>query len=159
MVSQQRARGLMEHMEFVLHNILSNSRQFLGKIPRISTQDWNKIREWNKPPPSRSQQSVHGVIHHQYLKEPHALLALAPQLVEQGAKPGTFIPLLFEKSKWTIVAILGVMMSGAAFTLLDPSYRMQRLQTTCGNINGPLIVCSPICTGLPSVQWHLQFGG
>ncbi|KAF2137126.1 uncharacterized protein K452DRAFT_212622, partial [Aplosporella prunicola CBS 121167] len=44
----------------------------------------------------------------------------ARALIQQGAKHGEIIPLYMDKSAYTLVAILGIMKAGAAFTPLDP---------------------------------------
>ncbi|KGO77171.1 AMP-dependent synthetase/ligase [Penicillium italicum] len=52
-----------------------------------------------------------------------------------GVKSETIVPICMEKSRLTTVAILAVMKSGGAFTLLDPSYPSSRLQTICQELN------------------------
>lgn len=39
------------------------------------------------------------------------------------------VPVCMNKSKWVPVAILGILKSGAAFTLLDPAYPMERVRS------------------------------
>ena len=39
-----------------------------------------------------------------------------------------FVPLCFEKSRWTIVAVLAVMKSGGTLVMMDPSLPLARLQ-------------------------------
>lgn len=41
------------------------------------------------------------------------------------------VPLCFEKSKWTVVAMLAVLKAGGAFLLLDPSLPAERLALIC----------------------------
>lgn len=47
--------------------------------------------------------------------------AVAVHLASCGVGPEMFVPLCFEKSCWTVMALLGVLKAGAAFVLLDPS--------------------------------------
>lgn len=54
---------------------------------------------------------------------------LAAKLVDLGVGPGTIVPLCFEKSMWTPVAMLGVMKSGAASVAMDSSHAKGRLRT------------------------------
>lgn len=53
---------------------------------------------------------------------------LAHCLVDLGIRPEEVVPLCFEKSVWTVVAMLGVLKAGAAFVLLDATLPVQRLQ-------------------------------
>lgn len=53
---------------------------------------------------------------------------LAKQLKSHGVGQGMLIPLCFEKSAWTVVAIIAVISTGAAFVLLDASQPETRLR-------------------------------
>lgn len=68
--------------------------------------------------------------------------ALAAHLVERGVGPEVFVPLCFEKSRWTTVAMLGVMKAGGTFVLLDPSHPRTRLRGICQIVSAPLVVSS-----------------
>ncbi|CAG8351140.1 unnamed protein product [Penicillium salamii] len=50
---------------------------------------------------------------------------------EFGVRPGQFIGLLMSKSVTTVVAMLSVIKSGAAFVFLPPSLPIERLKTMC----------------------------
>lgn len=52
------------------------------------------------------------------------------------------VPLYFEKSRWTPVAILGVIKAGGAFVLLDPGQPFERLQQICHEVKAELVVAS-----------------
>ncbi|GAB1217477.1 hypothetical protein ATERTT37_006716 [Aspergillus terreus] len=67
---------------------------------------------------------------------------LAAQLVTRGVKPGSFIPMFFEKCKWSPVAMLGILKAGAAFVLLDPTYPLQRLHAICDGLRSEIVLCS-----------------
>ncbi|KAF5863916.1 hypothetical protein ETB97_009023 [Aspergillus alliaceus] len=67
---------------------------------------------------------------------------LAARLHLHGVKPGVFVPLLFEKSKWTVVALLAVMKAGGAFVLLDSTFPEARLQSICGQIGAYTLLSS-----------------
>jgi non-ribosomal peptide synthetase component F len=69
---------------------------------------------------------------------------LASHLVGLGVGRGDIVPLCFEKSMWTITAMLAVLKAGGAFAPLDPehprrrhedilkSYSLQHIATHCG---------------------------
>ncbi|KAF7596489.1 hypothetical protein BBP40_001361 [Aspergillus hancockii] len=65
-------------------------------------------------------------------------------------KPDSVVPILLQKSKWAVAAMLGVLKTGAAFLLLDPSYPTKRLRDICKDVDATVIVCSELepATGL-----------
>ncbi|RDW78929.1 uncharacterized protein DSM5745_05781 [Aspergillus mulundensis] len=75
---------------------------------------------------------------------------LAERLLEMrlslGPGKSVYVPLLFEKSLWTVVAMVAVMRTGCAFVLLDPSQPFQRLQSICEEVNPSVVVCSAGCS-------------
>lgn len=75
---------------------------------------------------------------------------LTGQLVELGVKPDVLVPLCFEKSMWTPVAMLGVLKAGGGFVLLDPGLPEQRLQTIVDQLDAGFILSSAANLGLCS---------
>ena len=68
---------------------------------------------------------------------------LAVHLLTLGIGKGKIMPLCFEKSIWTIVTLLAVLKTGAAFVLLDPSQPSQRLRELTIQIEAQFIITSP----------------
>ncbi|KAG5999391.1 NRPS protein [Claviceps lovelessii] len=69
-------------------------------------------------------------------------------LRDAGIGPDMFVPILFEKSRWAVIAMLGVVKAGAAFVLLDPTHPRQRLRGICDKVSARLIVSSAQQAGL-----------
>lgn len=67
---------------------------------------------------------------------------IANHLIKLGISIGDVIPLYFDKSKWTTVAVLAVMKAGAAFVLLEPSYPSQRKQIIISQVQAKLVLAS-----------------
>ncbi|CAG8025646.1 unnamed protein product [Penicillium salamii] len=59
-----------------------------------------------------------------------------------GIGPERFVPIYMEKSQWTTVAILAVIKSGGAFSLLSPAHPLPRLQQICDELQSPFILSS-----------------
>ncbi|GFF89307.1 nonribosomal peptide synthetase 12 [Aspergillus lentulus] len=160
MIGRGYVHRLMQHTELVLQRLLTNSRQKIGDIPRVTQQDWGWLQKWNRDIPSAPTHCVHDLIQNRHLAAPNALAVmswdgnlsyselmtlsdrLAGELLLHGVKRGMPIPLLFEKSRWTTVAILATMKAGCAFVLLDPILPMRRLLAICSDIGAPCIICS-----------------
>ncbi|KAM4061721.1 AMP-binding enzyme [Hirsutella rhossiliensis] len=73
---------------------------------------------------------------------------LAHHLVHLGLRPGAIVPLCFEKSIWTGVAIMGVMKAGAASVAMDVGQPVQRLRQIVNKVDPRLVLCSANATDL-----------
>lgn len=78
---------------------------------------------------------------------------LGHHLVSMGVGPEVIVPLLFEKSIWAVVAMLGVLKAGGAFVALDPAHPAERLALIISDTGSPVMVMSanqattPLVTG------------
>ncbi|KAK7748238.1 NRPS [Diatrype stigma] len=75
---------------------------------------------------------------------------LAAHLVSLGVGVGTNVPLCFEKSRWTVIAVLAVMKAGGTFALMDPSQPEGRLRTIVEQTGANLIITSKLQENLGS---------
>lgn len=128
--------------------------------PLLSDMDRRQLEQWNRVVPAQVEQCVHELIAERCRARPHAPAvcawdgeftygelerlssALAAHLARLGVGPEVFVPLMFEKSRWTTVAMLGVMKAGGAFVLLDPSHPQARLTAICRAVSAGVIVAS-----------------
>jgi amino acid adenylation domain-containing protein/thioester reductase-like protein len=69
---------------------------------------------------------------------------LAHRLVAKGVQPGDFVPFAFEKSLWMVVAMLGIIKSGAACVAIDPSQPAARAEEIINQIRANIILVSPL---------------
>ncbi|EAW08665.1 putative nonribosomal peptide synthase [Aspergillus clavatus NRRL 1] len=151
-------KRLMHHFEHVLQYLLVHPEQNIDQIPTVGNFDVEQLRQWNGTLPSTENVCVHEVIRQRHIERPDATAIcawdgsftyeeldlwstrLSTFLMNRGIKPEVFVPIIFEKSRWVIVAMLGVMKAGGAFMMLDPSQPEQRLKTICQQIHSPLII-------------------
>ncbi|RHZ46418.1 uncharacterized protein CDV56_103550 [Aspergillus thermomutatus] len=128
-----------------------------------STPSDQQMSNWNKTPIASVNLCIHELILQRCQQHPEKIAvsawdgeftyeqldrhsaALAHLLHEYAIGPETFIPICFEKSRWTVVAILGILRAGAAFVLLDPSYPVQRLGEIFREVAAPLLVATISC--------------
>jgi len=68
--------------------------------------------------------------------------ALARSLGDAGVTPGDYVPVCFEKSRWTVIAVLAVMKAGATFVLMDPTLPVARLQNMAKQVGAKTVVSS-----------------
>ncbi|KAL7780719.1 hypothetical protein CFE70_010745 [Pyrenophora teres f. teres 0-1] len=115
--------------------------------PRVSEHDdrgTEKMWAWNYEIPGVTNKCIHDLFVEQVLAQPNApaicawdgkmsysvldnlSTTLAGYLVKIGVKPEDVVPLCFEKSMWTVVAMLAVLKAGGAFAPLDPDHPASR---------------------------------
>ena len=126
----------------------------------LSHSDRAKIWEWNSHVPRAESVCVHELIKEAVLANPNltALKAwdgqltyqelddtsshLATWLRSEGLGRGVTLPLLFEKSMYATVALLGVIKAGASFVQLDVTLPEARLKDIVSQIDAPLLLAS-----------------
>lgn len=67
---------------------------------------------------------------------------LAGTLRDAGVQLHDFVPICFEKSRWTIVAVLAVMKAGATIAMMDPTLPLARLQNMGEQVGAKTMVSS-----------------
>lgn len=145
----QRTINLFAH---VLSLANSNLDAPLAALASVSPQDMAELMAWNNPLPKSVNRCVQRIIAEQVSSQPEAeavcawdgslsyhrlqerSTTLARGLISAGVYRGDIIPIYMTKSQWLPVAILGVAMTGASFTLLDTSYPPQRIKTILNEI-------------------------
>ncbi|KAK8130645.1 AMP-binding enzyme (aureobasidin A1 biosynthesis complex) [Apiospora kogelbergensis] len=154
-------RDLLRRLGFVMSQLSSAGRAPLSSIKTMTQDDEDRIWQWNKTVPPPVDRCVHELIEDRVRLNPNAeavsawdgnftyaeLERLANHLAAclvgtHGVKPGLLVPLLFEKSKWTPVSMLGVMKAGAAFILLDDSKPREQLLAIVSKAEATLLLCS-----------------
>nr|UVI58168.1 non-ribosomal peptide synthetase [Aspergillus subramanianii] len=159
-IGEKYVETLICHLDQAMRQIHSMPDCQLRDINLVSNNDDALIKSWSSRILDPADICIHEAIQEQCAANPQAeavcswdgslsygaldLLStnLAAQLNQHGGGSEAFVPLLFEKSKWTVVAILAVLKSGGAFLLLDPSFPDERLQSICQQVGARLILSS-----------------
>ncbi|KAJ6002924.1 hypothetical protein N7451_005471 [Penicillium sp. IBT 35674x] len=126
----------------------------------VSEADMLRLGAWNSVVPKRVDRCVQELVVEQCRSQPDALAicawdgnftyaeldalssVLSAHLAKRGVGPEVLVPLYFEKSRWTTVAMVGVMKAGGAFVLLDPSHPQARLEIICRTVAAQVVVSS-----------------
>ncbi|KAG6052828.1 Glycopeptide NRPS [Claviceps sp. LM77 group G4] len=155
-------RRLASQFENILRQLCTMSHDALTMrdIQVVTEECTRKIWNWNAAVPQPIDTCVHDLIAETVRKRPWALAVsswdgnllyreleelstqLANRLIKQGVRPGLIIPLYFEKSKWLIVAMLGVMKAGGASVAIDISQPLARLREIARQIAPTIILTS-----------------
>ncbi|KAI1747345.1 hypothetical protein F4782DRAFT_521601 [Xylaria castorea] len=130
-----------------------------------SPEDWSQILKLNSVVHERADSFIHDLVTSAARQQPNkrALEAwdgdmtyeeleclsdqLAWRLSQRGVGPEIFVPLCFEKSKWAIVAMLGILKAGGAFVPLDPAHPDTRLSMILEDLDARVAVTSSAHSG------------
>ncbi|KAF5636484.1 enniatin synthase [Fusarium sp. NRRL 52700] len=155
-------RGLLRRLEYAVQQLddAYDSAATLDQVNITTPDDLDLLWTWNAQYPASYEQCVHDVIRQRVTAQPNApaicawdggltyveldilTTKIAHHLVERGIQPKTLIPLCFEKSMWTAVAMLSVLKAGAGFALLEPSLPEDRLRTIVDQLETDMIISS-----------------
>ncbi|MDI1489545.1 MAG: Non-ribosomal peptide synthetase [Ramalina farinacea] len=152
------------HLEHTLRQLcspdLADTR--LSTLGGVSDSDLRDIWSWNAIVPEECPGLIHERIAETVQAKPESLAVdawdgkwsyfeldslssrLAGHLRSFGIDyRNRLIPLCFEKSKWTPIAMLAVMKAGGASVALDPSQPTDRLRTIMDQVQPAVILTSP----------------
>ncbi|EAW12140.1 nonribosomal peptide synthase SidD [Aspergillus clavatus NRRL 1] len=151
------------HIESLVDTIKlcqTNTNLSIEDCLRPTTYDLNEIWRWNHDLPPTYSFCMHEMISQraQETSDKEAIASwdgsltygeidrysnhVAHSLRDMGVKLHDVIPVCFEKSRWTVVAVLGVMKTGATFVLMDPTLPLARLQNMREQVGASTMVAS-----------------
>ena len=155
---------MMNQFEHILNQLIClDPKTKLKDLGMLSSRDKQYILDWNAEAPETSNKCVHDIIQQRAEEFPNSVAIrscdgdmtyrcldklstkLAMQLRFLGVGPESIVPLLFEKSMWTVVALLGVMKAGGAFLLMDQSTSASRIEAIIRAVNAKLGLSSREC--------------
>ncbi|KAL4734758.1 hypothetical protein BDV11DRAFT_174477 [Aspergillus similis] len=160
-LSSRQAVHLANTYSTAIMALLSNPETVIADVSILSPLDKESLRDWNKQLPPAVDRCMHEVIHQNAIEQPQALALesweatytyrdldrassrLARHLIKQGVSPDDCIPLCFEKSLYTIVALVAVLKAGGGFVLLDPKHPDDRLKGLLKDSKARFLIVSP----------------
>ncbi|MEU0214015.1 amino acid adenylation domain-containing protein [Streptomyces sp. NPDC006265] len=66
--------------------------------------------------------------------------AFATRLKEAGVAPGSFVPTSMARSTELVVALLGIVMAGAAYIPMDPAWPLERTESIARRSGAPFVI-------------------
>ncbi|GKZ25564.1 nonribosomal peptide synthase [Aspergillus brasiliensis] len=157
-LSAEHADTLLRTASHVLSEILRDPTQSFQEVEIISPECKEQLVKWNPTIPAPTDEYIHEKIQNQcrlhssrqavcawdgtftYAEVDDLSSRLAARLTRMGVTSEHIIPIYSPRSRWTVIAILGVLKTGAAFTLLEVSHPMNRLQEVCKQIDASVII-------------------
>jgi amino acid adenylation domain-containing protein/non-ribosomal peptide synthase protein (TIGR01720 family) len=160
-IDESRIRQISYQFEHILRQIVAveNDTTKLKELRMVGLSDLESIWKWNETVPEPMDACVHDLISEVTIRQPNAPAVcawdgeltykeldelssqLAMQLSNLGFSSG-IIPLCFEKSMWTPVAVMAVMKSGGTSLLLEIRQPETRLQNIVQQVSPTVILTS-----------------
>ncbi|KAK9772944.1 putative Nonribosomal peptide synthase [Seiridium cardinale] len=159
-ISRGYATNLLDAVVKAIEIIKVNTDGSWSSSDLISDSALKQIWAWNEYLPRPVMSCLHDLVGQQARRRPHAEAIYSSDVVITyaeldwmssmvkhklqmvGVGPGAQVPILFEKSAWAIIAMLGTMKSGAAWVPLDPTYPTSRLDTIVDMLHGQTALAS-----------------
>lgn len=151
---------MMGHYGELLESAIANPQCAIGQLPLLTAperqqllQVWNRVdmsfppgrglHEWFEAQAARAPDAVavtceSGRLTYRELNE--RANQLAHLLRKNGAGPDVLVGLCLERTLELVVAILGILKSGAAYVPLDPTYPKERVAYILADAHAPLLV-------------------
>lgn len=150
----------IETLADIIKISISNPEASVEDCFRPTRHDLDDIWAWNHLLPPTYNFCMHDRVSEQAQKSPDKVAIsswdgsltyaqldqystfVACSLREMGVELHDVLPVCFEKSRWTAVAVLAVMKSGATFVLMDPTIPLARLQNMAKQVGAKMMVSS-----------------
>ncbi len=137
---------LLGHYQVLLEGIVEDADRRLSDLPLLSQAERRQLQAWNDTQAPFSEHAcLHQLFEAQAARTPEAIAAVyedqqlsyrelsqrsnqvAHALGALGVRPGRLVGVALHRSLDLLVALLGVLKTGAAYVPLDPSYPPERL--------------------------------
>ncbi|KAM0418809.1 hypothetical protein ACHAPT_012250 [Fusarium lateritium] len=165
-MTREQAANVSSTYDKIVSEMINRPETLISNLDWFGEQNERQVLAWNSNPKSNVQECIHQAVSKHGALRPDAeavcawdgsfpysqLLSLSDRLAcrlqASGVGPEIFVPICFDKSKWTVVAMLAVLKSGAAFVPLDPTHPLPRLQSLVRKVQAQTILCSPQHRGM-----------
>lgn len=160
---------MLEQMGWIINKLMDpqSANVTLDVLDLMPMRHQEKIWEWNGNVPLGVEKTIHDLFQEQvsYQNDSHLAVhawdgkltyreldqvtdQLAAHLRLLGVNDGHLIPVCFEKTVFAIIAMLGILKSGAGFVPIEPSLPKDRRQTILKEIKPPLVLSCDTCENL-----------
>ena len=166
-ISSWEVQRILYQLESILLQL--NSVGNVRDIHILSEQDVQFVRNLNAQEPMIVEETIPSLFLKQVSSRPSAIAVsafdgeftyaelrdhtskLAQELVKLGAGPEKLVPFCVDKSRWAVVTIMGILLSGAGYVPLSPDHPASRHRQIVQDCNASMILCSP--------QYESRFSG
>ncbi|KAJ4130548.1 Nonribosomal peptide synthetase 4 [Fusarium falciforme] len=160
-MTREQAANISNTYDKIVSEMINHPETLISNLDWFGDRNGRQVLEWNSNPKSNVQECIHQAVSKHGALRPDAeavcawdgsftysqLLSLSDRLAcclqASGVGPEIFVPICFDKSKWTVVAMLAVLKAGGIFVPLDPTHPLPRLQSLAHKVQAQTILCSP----------------
>ncbi|KAF7572905.1 hypothetical protein PtrM4_078100 [Pyrenophora tritici-repentis] len=169
-IEQWQVQRMLGQLGFVAQQLAeAGGKTTVAEIDTLTPEDRQQLWKWNGEVPPVVERCVHELFVEQARARPDAAAIcawdgemkygeldelssrLAGYLVGLGVGPEAIVPLCFEKSMWTVVAMLAVLKAGGAFAPLDPEHPASRHEEIFRQTGARVVLASAqhstLCSG------------
>jgi amino acid adenylation domain-containing protein len=145
---QSTMRRMLGHFEKLLEGALLNPDRRLAELPMMTDQERSQVLvDWNRTAADYPHDlTIHKAFEQQVARTPHARALLlegkawtytqindeanrvARLLVQKGVGSGSLAGIFLERSPEMVIALIGVLKTGAAYVPLDPAFPVDRIR-------------------------------
>ncbi len=158
---ERQLRRTIHQFEHHLQSLMeADLRTKLGQLALLNPHDRSEILQWNKTAPEPVEDCIHELFRARAREQPAAAAVeawdgnvtyreldarsdrLALELRRRGVSTGDAVPFVFEKSLWTVVAIVAIMKAGGACVPIDKSHPSARKEAIVSSAHAKTVLTS-----------------
>ncbi|KAI9147514.1 Nonribosomal peptide synthetase easA [Paramyrothecium foliicola] len=157
-----QAQLIIHHLQAILGSLSKATKETrTGAVSPLSDADLAQITVWNNDIYPPADTCLHELFKRQAHIQPNAVAvcslekrltyaevdeyssSLALDLIDQGCRVGTYVGICFEKSVWTVVAVLAVFKAGGVYVPIDPGHPHDRIREVVQTVGIELAISTP----------------
>lgn len=161
-VSGWTVERILDQLSYVMDQLFKKAPTTkLCEVEVLCPEDKETIKWWNRRKPVQVNECAHDIFNRladtqgnklavvdferqlTYHELKDLSLRFAKLLSGHGVGPEVFVPICVDRSAWTIVAMMAVLMAGGAYVPLDPLHPSSRHQEIVQESGARLAICSP----------------
>jgi amino acid adenylation domain-containing protein len=155
-------RRMAGHFAKLVETIVAAPDERLSKFSLLTAAEVQQITEWNNTSSEYSRElCIHTVFEQQVTSAPDKIAVidqknrlsyrelndlanhLARRLIGRGVRPGALVGVSLDRSVEMVIALIGILKTGAAYVPLDPAYPEQRLEFMVDDSQVNVVVTTP----------------
>ncbi|EFQ97050.1 hypothetical protein MGYG_00094 [Nannizzia gypsea CBS 118893] len=161
-ISTWTVERILDQFSYVMEQLFKKTPTTkLSEVEVVCPEDKETIKWWNRRTPPQVNECAHEIFNQladtqgnklavidferqlTYRELRGLALRFAKLLSGNGVGPEAFVPICVNRSVWTVVAMMAVLMAGGAYVPLDPLHPASRHQEIVQESSAKLVICSP----------------
>ena len=155
-------RRMAGHFAKLIETVVAAPDEKLSRFSLLTTAEVQQLAEWNSTSSEYPRElCIHVAFEEQVTRTPNKTAVIDPKsrlsyqelndlanclarrLVGKGVRPGALVGVSLNRSVEMVIALLGILKTGAAYVPLDPAYPEQRLEFMVEDSQVNVVVTTP----------------